>query len=120
MARGPKDKRKIRQWPLLILWRREDFRRGIIREGQVVLKAEFGQRAQSQTYGQRCYHRQDVSRCAIAHLLSIAKQANNSLNPRVRLGLRIQPWGRARSGDPPFFAFRTNALRDHLTHYKGI
>ena len=56
MARGPKDKRKMRQLPLLILWRREDLRRGIIREGRVVLKAEFGQRAQSQTYGQRYYH----------------------------------------------------------------
>jgi hypothetical protein len=38
------------------LWRRENFRRGIIRERKVVLKAEFGQRAQSQTYGQRYYH----------------------------------------------------------------
>ena len=74
-----------------------------------MLKAEFGQRAQSQTYGQRRYHQQDVSRCAIAHLLSIAKQANNSLNSRVRLGLRIQPWGRARSGDPPFFVSNQRA-----------
>ena len=103
MARGPKDKRKMRQWTLLILWRREDFRRGIVREGKVVLKAEFGQCAQSQTYGQCCYHQQDVSRCAIAHPPSIAKQANNSLNPpRARLGLRMQLWGRARPGEPPF------------------